>query len=205
MRPLQHTILLAALTLLAASPLAGHEGMIAFFSDQSASSCQVILPEYGVIKLPLFYIRGDGPRFGQVCKFRVLRSSTGMELGYPEFSEEHGLVSTLGNLETGITIGYHFGYEWCAPEDEDAFYLCTIPIFNLSDPDTFTVTVAENIDGSPACHTLTVVPCEDLENPHEVIGGTFVFNGDCHSPEEPFALPTAAERSSWGAIKELCR
>lgn len=99
MRPLQHTILLAALTLLAASPLAAHEGMIAFFSDQSASSCQVILPEYGVIRIPLFYIRGDGPRFGQVCQFRVLRSSTGMELGYPEFSENHGLVSTLGDLE----------------------------------------------------------------------------------------------------------
>jgi hypothetical protein len=38
---------------------------------------------------------------------------------------------------------------------------------------------------------------------HEVIGGTFVFNGTCDSPENPFQSPTGIESSSWGAIKNL--
>lgn len=194
-------ILLAFSLLIAVCPVVAHDGLIAFFSDQSTSSCHVILPEFQVYRLPLFYIRGDGPRLGNACEFRVAKSSTGMILGAPEFTAGHGLVSTLGSLEGGITISYHAGENWCAP-DEDVYLLCYVPVTNLSDTDTFTVSIVPD----PTCPVpycaRAIIPCGIWEC-YSVAGGTFVFNGDCYTPEDPFGSPVGVESSSWGAIKKL--
>jgi len=174
-----------AISILACSitPSHAHEGMIALYDDISASRCQAILPELTVKSLFLFYIRGDGPQLGQCCEFRLIKSVENIQFGMPIWNESHGFVSTLGDLESGITICYGAGDVWCG--EGDITFLGTIPVANISDPDTFTVTVAEHpaLAPEPGIH---IVIC-DPENPiHEVIGGTFVFNGTCESPENPF-------------------
>ena len=183
--------------------LEAHEGMIAFFSDQSTSSCHVILPEFQVYRLPLYYIRGDGPRFRNACQFRVLKSSTGITLGMPEFDPSiHGLVITSGSLEGDyIMIGYFAGESRCAP-DEDVFLLCHVPVVNISDPDSFTVSIVETISHHECLRGIRIIPCGTFDE-YDVIGGTFVFNGDCYAPEDPFGNPTATENTSWGTIKLL--
>ena len=201
MRTLAKLLFSILVVTLVVSPTRAHEGMIALYADQTASSCQVDLPEFQLINLSLFYIRGDGPRFGKVCEFRLLKSTDGIQFGSPIWGPEHGTVLTIGNLETGIAIGYHAGEGWCPP-DEDTFFMGTIPVMNISDPDTFTVSVVKTLECAPTCGIFTV-SCVDGLIIYELIGGTFVFNGTCNSPEDPFGTSLGVESSSWGAIKKI--
>ena len=195
-------ILSVLVVTIVATAARAHEGMIALYADETPSSCQAILPELQIIDLSLFYIRGDGPRFGKGCEFRLSKSSSGILLSSPVFSPSHGTVLTLGGLESGIAITYHGGEpNWCAA-DNDVFLLGTFPVLNLSDPDTFTVSVVQTTLCAPKCG-IFILRCSGTDRKYNVIGGTFIFNGDCNSPENPFGSPVGVESSSWGAIKSL--
>jgi len=177
-----------------------HEGMIALYADPSPESCQAILPELTMIDLSLFYIRGDGPVMANACEFRLLKSNDNILISSPEFDESLGLVWCIGFLESGISICYHLGEDWCF--EEEYSFLGTIPVMNISDPDTFTVSVV-GYPGGGGGTGLAINTCAQGFPLHLVIGGTFVFNGTCESPENPFQDPTPIQSSTWGAIKGL--
>ena len=183
--------------------ISAHEGMIALYADPDASSCEAVLPELYVIDLSLFYIRGDGPRIGKAVEFRLLKSNDDFQLAGPIWAEEHGYVMTIGNLESGITIAYHAGTGFWCFEDEAHAFLGTVQVFNISDPDTFTVSVVEHPMEGVLEPWIGIVECEPMYPKHEVIGGTFVFNGSCNSPQDPFGNAMSTQSSTWGAIKGL--
>ena len=75
-------------------------------------------------------------------------------------------------------------------------------MLNLSDPDKFTVSVVQTTECALVCG-IFIARCGDGHHKVNVIGGTFVFNGDCDNPDNPFGIPVGVESSSWGAIKNL--
>lgn len=185
------------------SPIKAHEGMLALYADPSPTSCQAILPELTMINLSLFYIRGDGPYMGIACEFRLVKSSDEIQISTPVFDESLGTVGYFGSLESGIMIAFHMGENgWCF--EEDYVFLGTIPIANISDPDTFTVSVVDAPRGIQEPR-IAITLCLEGSPAHTVIGGTFVFNGTCQSPENPFQTPTTVQSSTWGAIRGLFR
>ena len=182
--------------------ISAHEAMFALYADPSASSCQAILPELTMIDLSLFYVRGDGPAMGPTNEFRIQKSNDDIQIGWPAWSEELGLVAVFGSLESGITVAYNMG-EQDRCREEDYVFLAIIPITNISDPDTFTISIVDRPRGKVLQPTISITLCEEPYPIYEVLGGTFVFNGTCASPENPFQDPTPVQSSTWGAIKGL--
>jgi hypothetical protein len=171
------------------------QGMLALFSDTESHECHLDLGMGQIGNLYLMYVRGDGPRLGNAYEFKLLRSSSGSAILPPTWPSS--IVLSLGAVETGISL--------CAAEcfpDEDYVSLGTIPIMNVSDPDTFTVVVVADPEQVPQ-HAIVILECAD-EYPIYIVlpGGAFVFNGGCYSPLEPFG-PLGVEETTWGAIKEL--
>jgi len=72
---------------------------------------------------------------------------------------------------------------------------------NFSESGQFTVKVVD----SPRYDGVIVTLCTPDYPLYHVIGGTFVFNGHCKCPEDPFGAITAVAQSSWGGIKSLYR
>jgi hypothetical protein len=173
------------------------QGMLALFSDTESHQCHMTLGTYQTGNLYLMYVRGDGPRMGNAYEFKLLKSSAGSAILTPIWPES--IVLTLGAVETGISLSA----AECFP-DEDCVSLGTIPVMNVSDPDTFTVEVVPDPEQIPQ-HAIVIVECE-AEYPIYIAlpGGAFVFNGGCYSPLEPFG-PLGVEETTWGAIKELYR
>jgi hypothetical protein len=195
--------ILLLITIISFTDAYAHEGMIALYTDASHSACYVDLPELQIIHLSLFYIRGDGPRMGSAAEFRLRKSSDQISIMEPIFLPSHGDVIRIGRVNSGISIAYHAGETgWCAP-DESSYFLCTVPILNSADPDTFTVEVTNRLDCSHYCDVyIGICPTENADI-HTVLGGTFVFNGSCYSPDDPFGGPLSVESLTWGAIKSL--
>ena len=84
---------------------------------------------------------------------------------------------------------------------ETVSYMGTIPVVNFSESGFFTVKVVD----SPNYGGVIVAKCEPGYPLYEVTGGTFVFNGLCTCPEDPFGAILAVETTSWGGIKSLYR
>ena len=80
--------------------------------------------------------------------------------------------------------------------------LGTIPVMNIADPDTFTVKVVPDPATQP--QAILIVECNSSHSLYVVSGGTFVFNGECATPNDPYGA-LAAKATTWGAIKELYR
>lgn len=173
------------------------QGMLALFSDTENHECHLDVGIGEIGNLYLMYVRGDGPRLGQAYEFKLLKSSSGSAILPPTWPSS--IVITLGTVETGISL--------CAAEcfpDEDYVYLGTIPVMNVSDPDTFTAEIVPDPEQVPQ-HAIVILECE-ADYPIYIVlpGGAFVFNGGCYSPLDPFGA-VATKETSWGAIKELYR
>jgi hypothetical protein len=174
------------------------DGMLALFADPSGGSCDAQIGFCDPVPLYLLYVRGTGPAMGPAAAFRLLKSTSDVMFLEPEWSGDH---LTWGSLESGMDLAFNTGTPgWCSG-DAAVSYVGTIPVLNLGDPDTFTVRVVDQ----PYYSGVVIVLCEPGFPKHWVTGGTFVFNGECYSPEDPFAENVAVEPSSWGAIKSLYR
>ena len=199
------TAMLIVLVAQLAAAASAHEGMIALYSDPSANSCQVDLPQFQLVNLSLFYIRGDGPKFAGACEFRLSKSVDGIQFGMPVWNPNHGLAISLGQLATGIVVAFHAGENpsWCLTNGyEDNCLLGTIPVLNMSESGPFIISVID----SPLQRIhpgIYIAECSTGFPQRRVIGGTFVFNGDCYIPEDPFGTALGIETSTWGAIKEI--
>jgi len=111
-----------------------NQGMLALFADTNNHECHTALGVGQFGSLYLMYVRSDGPRMGSGYEFKLLRSSAGTIFLSPVWPSS--IVITLGTVETGISLVRQDCFE-------DLAYvpLGTIPLVNISDPDTFTVKV----------------------------------------------------------------
>lgn len=184
---------------LCAGAAAAHDGMIGLFADAEATDCDGNVGKCHSGSMYLMYVRGNGPEIAQCVEFKLLKSSECVQFLDPVWA---GNSLTIGTMETGISICIHVGDSWCSG-GETVSYLGTIGVANFSDPDTFAVSVVKN----PRCQppAINVAECASGFPIHEVIGGTFIFNGRCHSPENPFAFSVAVRETTWGALKNLYR
>lgn len=174
-----------------------HDGMIALFTDESVSDCDADLGAFEMIDVHLFYIRGDGPEMGGAFELRITKSSPLVGLGPPTWHPEVGMA-TIGSIENGISVaaGGFIGVGL------DVVYLGTLPVINGGLEGTFTISVVEHPDASPA-PGIYITLTDFSRSMHPVLGGTFVFNGTCGSPLDAPASPTATKQATWGAIKSM--
>ncbi|MFA4948643.1 MAG: hypothetical protein WC674_09080 [Candidatus Krumholzibacteriia bacterium] len=175
-----------------------HSGMFALFADTNNQECHSTLGVGQTGSLYLVYVRGDGPRMGQAYEFKLLKSTAGAVFLPPIWPSNVITEIILGTIETGISL--------VAPEcfpDQEYVPLGTIPVMNISDPDTFTVNVVPDPEQIPE-HAIVFTTCEPAPSLYVVAGGMFVFNAECDTPEDPFGM-LATKETTWGAIKELYR
>jgi hypothetical protein len=191
--------LLLTLVLVAclAAGASAQQGMLALFSDTENHECHMTLGTFQTGNLYLMYVRGDGPRLGQGYEFKLLKSSSGSAILQPTWPSN--ILLTIGAVETGISL--------CSAEcfpAGDYVPLGTIPVMNVSDPDTFTVAVVPDPEQVPQ-HAIVITECKAGSPIYIALpGGAFVFNGGCYSPLAPYG-PLGVEETTWGAIKELYR
>ena len=143
----------------------------------------------------LMYIRGDGPEVAAGFAFRLDKSSSGAAFLEPEWA---GTAIAYGSLQDGIDVVIHAGDSWCSGT-ETVSYVGTIPVVNFSESGEFTVSVVD----APYYGAVIATLCQPGYPLYHVIGGTFVFNGKCKCPEDPFGEIVAVETTSWGGIKSL--
>jgi hypothetical protein len=173
-----------------------HQGMLALFADTNNHECYTALGVGQIGNLYLMYVRGDGPRMGPAYEFKLLRSTSGAVFLFPTWPSE--ITLTLGTVEGGLSLTAAS----CFP-DLDYVPLGTIPIMNISDPDTFTVKVVLD-PGQVPQHVIAILKCDPVRTLYAVPGGMFVFNAGCNSPLDPFAV-VATKPTTWGAVKDLYR
>ena len=174
------------------------DGMLSLFSDQSGGNCAATIGFCEPVPLYLMYIRGTGPQIAAGAAFRLLKSTADAMFLEPQWPGDN---LSFGSLEGGMDVVFHTELGgWCSGSASVA-YIGTIPVVNFADPDTFTVTVVEQ----PTYPGIFVLECKPSYPMYRVTGGTFVFNGRCKSPEDPFGEHVAVAASSWGAIKNLYR
>ena len=173
-----------------------HQGMLALFADTNNHECHTALGVGQIGNLYLMYVRGDGPRLGPAYEFKLLKSTTDAVFLSPIWPSN--IILTLGYIEMGISLTAAD----CFP-DLDYVPLGTIPIMNISDPDTFTVKVVPDPTENPP-RVIAILKCDRYFTFYPVLGGMFVFNAGCFSPEDPFGV-VATKSTTWGAIKDLYR
>lgn len=196
-RVLFSSILVALLS----AGVCAHEGMIALYSEMDHVACASPLPKCQIIPLYLFYEVGEGPEVTSVWSFRIRKSSADILFMEPEWATPN--FFQIGSLQDGVAIMLHTGEGgWCS-ENEQTIYLGTLDVLNVADPDTFTMSILENPNEMPP--GIWALECLPSYPYHAVLGGTFVFNGKCHSPDDPFADGVAVTPATWGAMKSLFR
>jgi|WetSurMetagenome_2_1015567.scaffolds.fasta_scaffold22934_2 hypothetical protein len=194
---MKNLLLSLALVVILAAGANAQQGMLALFSDTEHHECHSNVGIGGIGNLYLMYVRGDGPRMGQGYEFKLLKSSAGSAILQPSWPSS--IILSLGAVETGISL---VAAE-CFPA-ADYVSLGTIPVLNVSDPDTFTVEIVPDPQQVPQ-HAIVIAECETGYPLYIALpGGAFVFNGGCYSPLNPFG-PVAVKDTTWGAIKELYR
>jgi hypothetical protein len=184
------------LVLLFAGAASAHNGVLSLFANQSADKCSAELHCCQSVPMYLMYVRGDGPEIASGFAFRLDKSSSGAAFLEPQWA---GTGIAFGSLQGGIDVVIHTGESWCSGT-ETIIYVGTIPVVNFSESGKFTVSVVD----SPYYGGVIVMLCPSLYFYH-AIGGTFVFNGKCKCPEDPFGEILAVETTSWGGIKSLYR
>jgi hypothetical protein len=181
-----------------AAGASAHNGMLALFSGSEHIDCFKAIGTYQTAPIQLWYARGDGPYLGQGVEFKLLKSSPAAVFFAPTWAPAILTDIIMGTIETGISLIS----QTCFPAG-DYIYIGTIPVFNISDPDTFTVKVVPDPQQVPE-HAIVIALCLPYAPLYVVQGGTFVFNGGCYSPLDPFGT-VAVKETTWGAIKELYR
>lgn len=178
-----------------------HEGMIALYSEMDHVACASPLPKCQIIPLYLFYDRGEGPRVANAFSFRIAKSSADILFMEPQWAGEN--FFQYGSLSSGVSVLIHAGEADGCAEDRQTIYMARLDVLNVADQDTFTMSVLDNPNEmTPGIYALRCLPSYPY---YPALGGTFVFNGRCHSPEDPFADGVAVATTTWGAMKSLFR
>lgn len=174
-----------------------HQGMLALFADTNNHECHTALGVGQIGNLYLMYVRGDGPRMGNAYEFKLLRSSAGTVFLQPIWPPSIITDMIFGTIEAGISLVRPTCFE-----DQSYVPLGTIPIMNISDPDTFTVKVVPDPTQEPP-RIVAILTCDSWHPAiYSVLGGIFVFNAGCFSPEDPYGV-VATKSTTWGAVKAL--
>jgi hypothetical protein len=176
-----------------------HEGMIALYADEAATDCDAVILPTQTVNLYLFYVRGDGPDMGNAYEFKLAKSSEGAVFG--QFVLPANTIH-IGQVEEGISVA--FVGSGNVGEGLDLLFLGTIPVTDISETGPFTVSVVEDPHARGGAGVFITLYVPLVHPMYRVIGGTFVFNGSCSSPENPAEI-TATTPSNWGAIKSLYR
>jgi hypothetical protein len=185
------------LVLVCAGAANAHEGVLSLFADQSAAGCSAELASCQSVPMYLMYVRGDGPEIANGMAFRLEKSSAGAAFLEPQWP---GKFLTIGSLQGGIDVVVRADEGWCSGA-ETVSYMGTIPVVNFSESGQFTVSVVD----APYYGGVIVALCQPSFPLYSVTGGTFVFNGQCKCPEDPFGTIAGVETTSWGSIKSLYR
>jgi hypothetical protein len=185
------------LVLLFAGAANACDGILSLFANQSADKCSANLARCQSVPMYLMYVRGDGPEISNGMAFKLEKSSSGAAFLEPQWPGE---FLQFGSLQDGIDVVVRADEGWCS-HAETVSYMGTIPVVNFSESGQFTVKVVD----SPRYDGVIVTLCAPDYPLYRVIGGTFVFNGHCKCPEDPFGAITAVAQSSWGGIKSLYR
>ena len=94
-------LIIACCVVLMNSHAQAHDGVLALFTDQDADACETELGIYEMKDIFLFFIRGEGPEMGKICRFRLSCSSADVAFVTPEFLPE---ISTIGDVSSGISL-----------------------------------------------------------------------------------------------------
>ena len=154
---------------LIALPVHAHEGRIMLFTDEFASDCNADLLPVNMLTVSLLYIPGDGPDMISACEFRLDNSSAGVLVGNVTWLPS---AVVLGNIETGVSValGGCIG-------PADPILIATIELINVSETGTFLFSIVEHPTlADPGIYTYGCAPDYLIL---EVLGGAFVFNGEC--------------------------
>jgi hypothetical protein len=173
------------------------DGILSLFADQKADKCSANLACCQSVPMYLMYVRGDGPEISNGMAFKLEKSSAGAAFLEPQWP---GNFLQFGSLQDGIDVVVRADEGWCSGT-ETVSYMGTIAVVNFAEKGTFTVKVVD----SPRYNGVIVTLCAPGYPLYHVIGGAFVFNGKCKSPDDPYGEITAVAQSSWGGIKSLYR
>ncbi len=195
---MKNLLLSIVLTACLATGSHAHNGMLALYSDPGHVDCFKPIGTFQTAPVYLWYVRGQGPYLGQAVEFKLLRSSANTVFLSPTWTPTILKDLIMGTIETGISLVS----QECFPAG-DYNYIGMIPLFNIADPDTFTVRVVPDPQQVPE-HAIVITLCLPLAPVYVVQGGTFVFNGPCYEPLDPWGT-VAVKETTWGAIKELYR
>jgi hypothetical protein len=167
----------------------GHNGSLGLFAGPELNSCSAPIGNFGIDTVMMYYIRDAGPDLGKALQFRLdISTIEALPMGYEWNSQ---IVLELGSLTGGISITA----SQCLGGDQPSVYIGSIFMMNMGAQDLrFTVIVMEDPTAAPP--GIYITECAVGEPMWTVLGGTFVFNGECS---------TGVEETSWGAIKELYR
>jgi hypothetical protein len=174
---MRRSVLVILLVLLVSSGTAAHEGMIALVADPAMLDCDDGIEPGTLVNLYLYYMRGsDGPDNYGCAQFKLLCSSDEVFVLDPDWIPG---VIPIGDVTEGIAMcDSDIGY--C---DDDQIFFGTIPIFNFTDNDTFTVSVVDPwFDGLPA--PIAIVECGEPWPMVEVPGNSYTFNGKCKKKDD---------------------
>ena len=173
---MRRSILVILLVFLIPFGAYAHEGMIALVADPAMLDCDDGIEPGTLVNLYLYYMRGDGPYNFGCAQFKLLCSTDEVFVIDPDWVPD---ALPLGDVTEGIMV-CTTGDGYC---DADQIYFGTIPIFNFSDNDTFTVSVTDPVfNGYP--DDIKIVMCDEYRTTVVVAGNTYIFNGNCEREDD---------------------
>lgn len=163
-----------------------HEGALSLYTTIEINDCDWELGSGQPFdKLNLYYVKGDGPDMGAAFEFKLEPSvSAGLSWFEPTWASQVEIV--LGNL----TEGYSGTATACIGVGESVVFIGNFAFLNMTVEGPFNVKIIPH----PVSGKILITLCELNDPKHEVLGGTFIFNGTCNY---------GAQESSWGAIKSI--
>ncbi|MFA4947253.1 MAG: hypothetical protein WC674_01950 [Candidatus Krumholzibacteriia bacterium] len=167
-----------------------HDGALSLFRDATLGACSAPIGMFEIDTIMMYYVRDDGPDLGKALEFRIEMSiAEALPIGYEWNSQ---IVLEFGNIMDGISITG----ATCLGSNQTEVYIGSLYIMYAGafDDERFTAMVKEDPAAQPPGIYITL--CAEGNPMWPVLGGTFVFNGNCS---------TGVKETSWGAIKELYR
>ncbi|UCF05427.1 MAG: hypothetical protein JSV33_16200 [bacterium] len=187
--------MVAAVILLISTLVFAHEGAISLYLDETIGDCDESIGAFGIVDINLYYVKDQGLELGRSYEFRLVATNGTAIYNQPVWPPT--FQASIGDLVNGISVAHSV----CIGSGETVTWLGTIPVFNVgADTDTFQVRVVDNPNSKPGpgdpIPGIYITLCDENQTMVQVIGGTFIFNGECNP---------AVETKSWGAIKSLIK
>lgn len=184
------SLILFIVLILLAAPAGSHNGMIAFYTDKTATSCSTVLPPpYSTANVDLLYIRDNGPNLGRAFEFILYTSQSQLVVNSIYWSP----ALTVTSCNDPFTLCVGSGAECLGGSGEQIVWLGTFTFMWLeyTTPPEFFIEVRENPDAVPE-PGIVITVCDPENTPYLVIGHEFVFNGPC-DPTPPDTSPKLVE------------